>query len=264
MVTLRALVIACLITALVGAGGGMLGASLFAAASGPAGAQGPAGESGVDGADGANGADGVDGAPGQPGAPGAAGAAGPAGARGAAGPQGPAGATGAPGPQGTPGPQGEAGPQGAPGVVDFAYFAVGAQLVQPGTGITLPLTAVSGELDLELATGGSGGAGGVLTLQPGIYRFSTLLRVTSIDSVTPGALAIRTEYVFELGQPSEPLDNTSRIEFTPVAPNLFQYVSTGTTLVLESPTIVRIDLNAFVPSGGIQVERGWFLIERFG
>ncbi|OYX52807.1 MAG: hypothetical protein B7Y93_08790, partial [Micrococcales bacterium 32-70-13] len=194
VVTLRALVIACLITALVGAGGGMLGASLFAAASGPAGAQGPAGESGVDGADGANGADGVDGAPGQPGAPGAAGAAGPAGARGAAGPQGPAGATGAPGPQGTPGPQGEAGPQGAPGVVDFAYFAVGAQLVQPGTGITLPLTAVSGELDLELATGGSGGAGGVLTLQPGIYRFSTLLRVTSIDSVTPGALAIRTEY----------------------------------------------------------------------
>ena len=261
MVTLRALVIACLITALVGAGGGMLGASLLGAATGPAGAQGPAGEPGADGADGAAGADGADGAPGQAGEPGASGTAG---ARGAAGPQGPAGAAGAPGPQGTPGPQGEAGPQGVPGAVDYAYFAVGAQLVEPGTGITLPLTAVSGDLDLELATGGSGGAGGVLTLQPGIYRFSTLLRVTSIDSVTPGALAIITEYVFELGQPSEPLDNTSRIEFTPVAPNLFQYVSTGTTLVLESPTIVRIDLNAFVPSGGIQVERGWFLIERFG
>lgn len=277
MVSLRTLLIACLITALVGAGGGMLGASLLGASSGPAGAQGPAGEPGADGADGAdgvngsNGADGADGAPGAAGRDGAAGPSGPAGARGATGAPGvagPAGAPGAPGqagatgPQGEVGPQGEAGPQGPAGLVDYGYFTVSSQFVPPNTGVALPIAQTSGALDSGLTVDPFGG--GTLNLEPGVYRFSSLVRYLSVDNASPVALRLTTFYQGASDIPTEPLDNISLSQFTPFAANVFQFASTDLTIQLEYSTSVRLEFIALGSVGGVQVSRGWLMVERLG
>lgn len=288
MITMRTLLIAMTITALISTGGGALAAWAITNAAltqteAVAGSDGSDGSDGADGADGSDGAEGRDGRDGASGAAGLTGQPGRNGTQGLPGLQGPLGLpgvqgfrgeAGAPGPQGEVGPQGEEGPigpmglQGLAALSDFAYFAVPVEFFVGSTsGDNLPLTKVSGDLDVTVAFDGSGGT--AVTIEPGLYRLSSGLRYRTGDvPVSSGTYRIETRNsVGSVGPPGGPFateyDNTSRVELTPAAANIWYTVATSTTLNVTAMTIVEANLVANIGTG-LTAERGWLLIERIG
>ena len=252
MVSLRALIIACLVTALVGAGGGMLGATLIAPSTGLTGTHGPAGTAGADGVDGAGGPAGEPGQPGTDGAPGAAGAPGPAGP---AGPRGPAGESGAPG---EVGPEGPAGPQGAPGVAEFASFRIGAHGVLPVVPLAAPLVWQGGELDAVTSVTQNGGT--EVAVPEGVYRISAAVTYLAPTITLSGVLQLSTD-----DQRTE-MDsaNPSSVMLDPTPTDELRWVSTTNVVLVDdtnSPITVLTQNRDF---RDLQLVTGWLLVERLG
>ncbi|WP_439565068.1 hypothetical protein [Microcella sp.] len=101
--------------------------------------------------------------------------------------------------------------------------------------------------------------GGTITLEPGLYRLTTMLSFESLAFGRYATLTITTTYPDRGYGPYNP----SRVPFDTEIGT--QSVSTEATLVLDYATEVTVDVDVLTADGDLMRDvGGWLMIESFG